>query len=154
MTKTFTFAPLETPYKYYPFPEPTLWALDFMERFEADPSCISLASFEHDQCLLNFLWLVCPEIDQYHDKPWKGNDVAFSIDEHRAKSIRDCFYLPPLEAVEKFIELDVNLVLTQDWPPGYHDVMRRRAAEADCRLKHGEGHNVVFIDFKKGKRSG
>lgn len=131
-------ARIDTDCKYYPFPEPKHW---------------SISVYEFDQIKLNLLWLVCPEVDKVHDKSWECNFIANDINELCDKSTREFMQLPPMEAVELFIKHDHDLLMTQGWPVGYHSVMRKRAKEAAFRIQHGGGHNVVFIDFTKGKRS-
>ncbi|MDD3352631.1 hypothetical protein [Zoogloea sp.] len=77
---------IDTDYKFYPFKEPTLW---------------TLTSYQFDECKLNLLWLVCPEIDRYHDQPWGGNLIARDIDTYMDRRTRKFMQLPPLDAVEQ-----------------------------------------------------
>lgn len=133
---------------YYPYTEPQHWTGD-------------AATFGYDQCKMNMLWLVHPEIDYLHDKVWAGDTISEHIDKYMYKDLRTALKGPPIEMMREFemflgmrthAELLHNICRGFYW--GFKDWMWSRAKEANARLCEGLGPNVYKVDFKSGKKYG
>lgn len=133
---------------YYPYPEPQLWVGG------ADV-------FAYDQCKMNMLWLVHPEIDYLHDKVWGGDMISEHIDKYMYKDLRTALKGPPIEMMrefEMFMGMRTHAELLDKLCKGFYyrfkDWMWFRAKEANARLCEGLGPNVYKVDFKSGKKYG
>lgn len=133
---------------YYPYTEPQHWTGD-------------ATTFGYDQCKMNLLWLVHPDVDALHDKAWGGDMISEHIDKYMYKDLRTALKGPPIEMMREFemfmgmrthAELLHNLARGFYW--GFKDWMWFRAKEANARLCAGLGPNVYKVDFKSGKKYG
>ena len=132
---------LKAEVKYYPYPLPVgLWRQKH---------------FWVDELKMNLLWLVMPEIDDLVKVEWPGNPVSESIDKLLDKKLRSLLSGPPVEFMRDFVALDTgDLAIAEFWPENYQRTMWARAKEANARLVHGLGLNVLKIDFRNGRKFG
>jgi hypothetical protein len=114
----------------------------------------SQANYWYDECKMNLLWLVKPEVDDLVLAQWVGDEVSRSIDVLLSKDIRALLTGPPVEFMRDFVRIDDGIRLTAQWPSGYQKVMWARAKEANTRLCAGLGPNVYKFDFKTRRKFG
>lgn len=133
---------------YYPYTEPQHWTGD-------------ATTFGYDQCKMNLLWLVHPDVDALHDKVWGGDMISEHIDKYMYKDLRTALKGPPIEMMREF-EMFLGMrthaelldLLCKGFYYGFKDWMWFRAKEANARLCAGLGPNVYKVDFKSGKKYG
>lgn len=133
---------------YPPYPAPGLWVGD-------------AATFTYDQCKMNLLWLVHPEVDNLHDKVWAGDMISEHIDDGMYKDLRNILRGPPIEMMRDF-EMFMGMrthgalidKLCKGFPTAFRYRMWDRAKEANARLCSGLGPNVYKVDFKSRKKYG
>lgn len=133
---------------YYPYTEPQHWTGD-------------AATFGCDQCKMNLLWLVHPDVDSLHDKAWGGDMISEHIDNGMYKDLRTALKGPPIEMMREFemflgMRTHAELLdkLCKGFPTAFRYRMWDRAKEANARLCAGLGHNVYKVDFKSKKKYG
>lgn len=133
---------------YYPYIEPQHWTGD-------------AATFTYDQCKMNLLWLVHPDVDALHDKVWAGDMISQHIDEGMYKDLRNILRGPPIEMMRDFemflgMRTHADLIdkLCKGFPTAFRYRMWDRAKEANARLCEGLGPNVYKVDFKSRKKYG
>ena len=139
---------LKVEVKYYPYTEPQLWVRG------ADV-------FAYDQCKMNMLWLVHPEVDSLHDKVWAGDMISQHVDDGMYTDLRTILKGPPIEMMrdfEMFLKMrthaDLINKLCKGLPTAFRSRMWARAKEANARLCEGLGPNVYRVDFKSGRKYG
>lgn len=133
---------------YYPYTEPQHWTGD-------------ATTFGYDQCKMNLLWLVHPDVDALHDKAWGGDMISEHIDNGMYKDLRNILKGPPIEMMREFemflgMRTHADLIdkLCKGFPTAFRYHMWDRAKEANARLCAGLGPNVYKVDFKSGKKYG
>lgn len=139
---------LKVEVKYYPYSEPQLWTG-------------GAATFTYDQCKMNLLWLVHPEVDNLHDKVWAGDMISEHIDDGMYRDLRSILRGPPIEMMRDF-EMFMGMrthgalidKLCKGFPTAFRYRMWDRAKEANARLCKGLGPNVYKVDFKSKKKYG
>jgi hypothetical protein len=140
---------LKVEVKYYPYTEPQHWFGD-------------ATTFTYDQCKMNLLWLVHPDVDNLHDKVWAGDMISEHIDEGMYKDLRNILRGPPIEMMRDFEMFhgyayswgDLIDKLCKGFPTAFRHRMWDRAKEANARLCEGLGPNVYKVDFKSKKKYG
>ena len=139
---------LKVEVKYYPYTEPQHWFGD-------------AATFNYDQCKMNLLWLVHPDVDALHDKAWGGDMISAHIDNGMYADLRTILKGPPIEMMRDFemflkMRTHADLVdkLCKGFPTAFRYRMWDRAKEANARLCNGLGPNVYKVDFKSKKKYG
>ena len=139
---------LKVEVKYYPYTEPQLWIGD-------------AATFTYDQCKMNLLWLVHPDVDNLHDKVWAGDMISGHIDNGMYRDLRSILKGPPIEMMREFemflgMRTHADLIdkLCKGFPTAFRYRMWGRAKEANARLCEGLGPNVYKVDFKSKKKYG
>ena len=139
---------LKVEVKYYPYTEPQLWVGG------ADV-------FAYDQCKMNMLWLVHPDVDDLHDKVWAGDMISQHVDDGMYSDLRAILKGPPIEMMrdfEMFLKMrthaDLVHKLCKGFPTAFRHRMWDRAKEANARLCEGLGPNVYKVDFKSKKKYG
>ena len=133
---------------YYPYPEPQQWGG-------------GAAIFSYDQCKMNMLWLVHPDVDALHDKVWGGDMISQHVDDGMYKDLRTILKGPPIEMMRDFemflgMRTHADLVdrLCKGFPTAFRHHMWDRAKEANTRLCAGLGPNVYKVDFRSGRKYG
>ena len=133
---------------YYPYPEPQQWVG-------------GAAIFSYDQCKMNMLWLVHPDVDALHDKVWGGDMISQHVDDGMYKDLRTILKGPPIEMMR-----DSELVQGRRThaarrargrgrtATAFRHHMWDRAKEANTRLCAGLGPNVYKVDFRSGRKYG
>ena len=139
---------LKVEVKYYPYTEPQHWLDD-------------AATFNYDQCKMNLLWLVHPDVDALHDKVWGGDTISEHIDNGMYSDLRSILKGPPIEMMrdfEMFLKMRTHAELInklcKGLPTAFRHRMWARAKEANARLCEGLGPNVYKVDFKSGRKYG
>ena len=139
---------LKVEVKYYPYMEPQHWFGD-------------ATTFNYDQCKMNLLWLVHPDVDALHDKAWGGDTISAHIDNGMYSDLRSILKGPPIEMMrdfEMFLKMrthaDLIDKLCKGFPTAFRHRMWDRAKEANARLCEGLGPNVYKVDFKSGRKYG
>ena len=139
---------LKVEVKYYPYTEPQHWFGD-------------ATTFNYDQCKMNLLWLVHPNVDALHDKAWGGDMISQHVDDGMYADLRTILKGPPIEMMRDFemflkMRTHADLIdrLCKGFPTAFRLRMWDRAKEANARLCEGLGPNVYKVDFKSGRKYG
>lgn len=139
---------LKVEVKYYPYTEPQHWFGD-------------ATTFNYDQCKMNLLWLVHPDVDALHDKAWGGDMISQHVDDGMYSDLRTILKGPPIEMMRDFemflkMRTHADLVdkLCKGFPTAFRHRMWDRAKEANARLCAGMGPNVYKVDFRSGRKYG
>lgn len=130
---------LKAQYRYFPHSEmPQNW---------------TETQFRHDEPMMNFIWLTCPEADDLWETNWAGNELTRFVRNGFHQDLRVAVSGPPLAFIKWWRDLDENYANPYQGvlPANYNQIMASRAQAAHRRL-FGANAEVIKVDFRTKRR--